>query len=122
WHNGDTLRHTAKGRDRIVVTVHGAAAGVSSYGREEGGVRNAEPYFLSFHVAAGMQGARALIHANEERIPPRLSPVRGRHSNEKEKRHRRPYCPAMPLRPRHTAEGVGEAGGNRENQHQLEEV
>jgi len=63
-----------KGRKRVVLAVHRAAAGVGRYGSEESGVRNAEPHFLPFHVAAGMQCARILIHAGEQWIPPGFSP------------------------------------------------
>ena len=105
-----------------MLAIHRTATGVGGYGCEEGGVRNAEPHFFPFHVAAGMQGARILIYPGEQRIPPCLSPVRRRHSYEKEKCHRSPHRPAMTLGPRHTAERIREARGNRENQHQLEEV
>src|SRR5258705_13398025 len=69
-----------------------------------------------------MQVARVLIHASKERISTSFSPIRRRNSDEKEKRHRRPYCPAMPLAAGHTAECVCETRRNRENQYHLEEV
>jgi len=36
-----------------------------------------------FHVAAGMQCASILVHAGQQWIPARFSPIRGRHSDEK---------------------------------------
>src|SRR5260370_4676549 len=99
----------------MVLAVHRDATGIGGYGREEGGVRNAEPHFLPFHIATGMQGARILIHAGEQWITARFSPVRSRHSDEKKKRHCRPYRPAMPLGTGHTAQGECETGRNPEN-------
>ena len=84
-------------RERVVPAVDRAAARVGGRGGKQRGVGDAEPDFLSLHVAARGRGAHRLIRAGgrQQRVPARLGPIRRRHAGQEEKRHRAPYRPAV---------------------------
>src|SRR5262249_9568137 len=115
--------HAAEGRERIVPAVDRTATCVGSYGSPQRRVSNAESNFLTLRVSAGLRCRGLLVYrVRIKRVAVSFRPVRNGDTGDEQNRHRRPYCPSMALRARHTSQGVRESRTNRENCDQLDEI
>ncbi len=74
-----------------------AARGRRGDHREQAGRIDAVAHFLAFHVAARLQGARALVHAQrrQQRVARLLGRRDGHNGNDKHHAHRRQHGPAL---------------------------
>jgi len=115
--------HSAQRREGIVPAVDCAATRIRRNRCPECCVGDSEADFFPFHVAAGLKRSHVLIYpGSQQRVPPSLSPVGDAHPDKEQNRHRSPHRPAMTRRAGHSSQRVGQAGGNRKNTEQLNQV
>src|SRR5271168_836276 len=121
-HDVDQRHHASERCQRIVLVVYRATARVCRHRREQRGVRNTKPHFLSFHVSAGLCFGRFRLHAFQERISPCLERIHHHHARQEQRRHGAPHRPAVPSRTCYPPQRVCQPRRNRKNQQQLHKV
>src|SRR6202044_3270285 len=102
--------------------IDGSATGIGGDGGEERRLRDAEAYFLAFHVAAGVDQRGLLVYAMQERMGLGFCPVTDEEACDKQDGHGGKDRPAVPGRTSHLAQGDGERRGDEKDQFDFNEV
>jgi hypothetical protein len=114
--NQTQRRQPAKGGEGIVHGVDRAAGGGGGDHRKEIAAGQTETDLLAFHVAAlDAQPADC-------RIAAALRPLQDRKGRSEQEQHGHKQPPSLPGVARHHPEGVGQAGGNEQDQKNLREI
>ena len=101
--------------------MHGvdrAAGGSGGSGGKEGGVDHPEAHLLALQVADALVERQS----GERGIWAGLGSVGGENAGQEQDGHRPEYRPSLPLFARHAAKGVGQPGGDAENEQDFQEI
>ncbi len=118
WHEA------AQWRERVVHRVDRTAGSGRRDRREERAGGDAEAGLLAFHVAARLQRARRLVHADgrQQWIALLLERHRAPCCDDEQNRHRREHRPPLAHVAHDPAECETQAGGNQENREHFQEI